>query len=199
MKNSEPRPTHKTRGPELSAREITFCQLVVSGKSQYEAYTQAGFPPRPNRQATDAAASRLVRKRQIREYIRDLQDAASAAARVTVEDLARGFRAAERADVTGILGPDGEVLPPSQWPEDVRRAITRVEVEELTELQPDPDNPKRKRKVAVGTRWKVWLENKTECRKVLAQWRRMIGADAAVESQASAGPVILGGVDPDKL
>jgi hypothetical protein len=72
-----------------------------------------------------------------------------------VEDLARGFRRVLEADITGILGPDGEVLPPAQWPRELRLCVMRIEVEELTEMQPDPGNPRRKKKVAIGTKWKV--------------------------------------------
>lgn len=189
---------HKTDPPPLSVREIRFCQLWAEKGNATAAYRDAGFPAATNN-AAHVRAYRLLRKRQVREYIRDIQRAAADAAMVTVEDLARGFRRAERADLRRLMGPDGEMLPPSEWPDDVALAISSIEVEELTEFQPDPENPRRKKKVAVGLKWKVKLENKTEARKVLAQWRRMVGADKA-DGGGPPDPLVIGGESsPDAL
>ena len=54
--------------------------------------------------------------------------------------------------------------------------------------------------MAIGTKWKVWLENKTECRKVLAQWKRMIGQDADATAGKAADPLVIGGkAKPEEL
>ncbi|MBN9119662.1 MAG: terminase small subunit [Planctomycetes bacterium] len=186
------RKRHKTDPPPLSAQETRFCQLYAEAGDATRAYIDAGL-----RHTSEAAAARsarqLLRRLPIRRYIRQLQTDASAAAAVTVEGLARGFQRAADADLTRLLGPDGEMLPPSEWPEDVRLCITRIEVQQLTESRPDPDNPRRKKKVTVGTKWKVWLENKTECRKVLARWTRMLapGKGGHDGSEKGAG----GGID----
>lgn len=202
MSQDTPDRKHKTPGPAISAREVRFAQLLFEHgfKNYAQLYLKAGFPARATPAATDKAARRVVHKRLFRAYIRQIEADAAAAVAVTVEGLARGFKRAAEADVTRLMGPDGEMLPPSQWPEDVRLCITRLEVEELTELQPDPDNPRRKRKVAIGTKWKVWLENKTECRKVLAQWKRMVGADKEDGDEKKPDPLVVGGTaNPDNL
>lgn len=182
--------SHRTAAPALSAREVRFCRHWVETGNATQSYASSGLP-----HATLAVASvlafRLLRKVKIREYIRDLQDAAAEAARVGIEELARGFKRATDVDLTQLLGPDGEVLPPDKWPESIRLSVIRIEVEELTEMQADPANPRRKRKVAIGTKWKVWVENKTECRKVLAQWKRMIGHDADGSAVKDHAPLVI--------
>jgi hypothetical protein len=178
---ADPEPSRRARAPRpLSARDVRFCRLYAERGTRhgYGCYLEAGFPERATRTATSSAMSRLLRRPEVRATIRDLRAAAADAARVTVEELARGFRRAERADVTRLFGPDGEMLPPARWPEDVRLCVTRFEVEDLFETADDPDQPGRKKRVATGRRWKVWFENKTECRKVLAAWLRMTGGDA---------------------
>lgn len=189
-----PRKRHRTEKPPLSAREIRFAQLCfeygLRGRSK--AFLEAGFPSKATPNDNESAACYLLRKPQLRQYMRQLEHDAMAAAAVSTEYLARGFKRAVDADVTRLLGPDGEMLPPSEWPEDVRLCVTRMEVEELSEMQPDPDNPRRKKKVAIGTKWKVWLENKTECRKVLAQWKRMIGQDKE-DDRGKPDPLVVGG------
>jgi phage terminase small subunit len=199
------RKRHKTPAPPLSARDVRFCQLWVETGNGTRSYIDAGFP-HANENVAHSGAVRLLRKDTIRRYIRKIQTEAAEAAGVTVEYLARGFKRAADVDPTRLMGPDGEMLPPSEWPDDVRQCITRFEVEELTERVPDPDRPGRKKKVAVGTRWKVWLENKTECRKVLAQWKRMLAPDKGpkdgeesardidVELVARAAAIVAAGV-----
>jgi hypothetical protein len=188
-------PPPKPRRASLSAREVRFCQLYAEkGKGHgYECYLDAGFPAKESRGATDVAVHSLLRKPKVGSYIREIREAAAESAKVTIDDLAAGFRRAERADLRRLMGPDGEMLPPSQWPDDVALAISSIEVEELTELQPDPANPRRKKKVAIGLKWKVKLENKTENRKILAQWRRMVGDDKAAAPGAGTQMVIIQG------
>lgn len=177
---------HKTTAPPLSLRQIRFCQLYADTGNATRSYIDAGFP-HANENVAHSGAVRLLRKDTIRRYIRQIQTDAAEAVGVTVEYLARGFKRAADVDPTRLMGPDGEMLPPSEWPEDVRQCITRFEVEELSERVPDPDRPGKKKKVAVGTRWKVWLENKTECRKVLAQWKRMLAPDKGPKDEGGDG------------
>lgn len=167
---------HRTDPPPLSAREIRFCQFYADTGNATRSYIDAGLK-HSDPDVARTMAFRLLRNVHVRTYVRRLQADAAEAAGVSVEYLARGFRRAVDADVTRLFGPDGEMLPPSQWPADIRLCVSRIEVEELTESRPDPKNPRRKKKVRVGTKWKVWLENKTECRKVLAQWKRMLAPD----------------------
>jgi phage terminase small subunit len=181
-----------TGRPPLTARHVRFCQLWAEKGNAYQSYLDAGFPPGASRNATDQRVALLLRNPHIVEYVRQIQHDAAHAAGVTLEWLARGFKGAVDADLTRLMGPDGEMLPPSEWPADVRRHIVAVDVEELTEMVPDPDNPRKRKKVAVGTRWKVKLENKTECRKVLATWRRMIGDDKET-GKAAPAPLVIGG------
>jgi phage terminase small subunit len=175
---SEPKKQRVKPDPLLTKREIVFAQRVAEHGNATRAYREAGFEFK-SEAAASTAASKLLRNGKVLAYLEKLEKAACDAAMVTIESIAQGFARAESADITTILGPDGEILPPNQWPEAIRWCITRIEVEELTEYQPDPDpdQPKRKKMVGIGTKWKVWLENKTECRKVLAQWKRMLKSD----------------------
>lgn len=190
-KSRKRRLKHKTTAPPLSLCEIRFCQLYLQyDNNATRAYIGAGFTPQP---ATDQAAAvrawRVLRRRNVRAYIQDLRDAACEAAKVTTEDLARGFSRGANADVTAICGPEGEALPPGEWPKELKSAVTSIEIEEVYETR--TVRGKRK-KVKIGLRWKVKVENKTECRKVLAQWKKMIGADKDA-GPAGHAPLVVGG------
>jgi phage terminase small subunit len=198
------RKRHKTTKPPLSAREVRFCRHWVETGNGTRSYIDAGFP-HANENVAHSGAVRLLRKDTIRLFIRKLQADAADAAKVTVDALAAGFKRAVDADLTRLLGPDGEVRPPAEWPTDIRLCITRMEVEEVRERRPDPKNKRKKVEKTVGRRWKVWLENKTECRKILAQWTGMLKDDepaddtkdeaksADIETLARAAAIVAAG------
>lgn len=190
-------PGHKTNGPPLSAREIRFCQyLVTDDTSRYDAYTKAGFPPKVTRQATDAAAYRLVKKRQIREYIRLLQHHAAEAARVTVEELAALVRCFALADLRRVMDSQGRFLPLDQWPDDVAVAVESMESEELYEPVPG-ERGKRRLKGHVR---KVKLVGKMSAAARLMEWKRMTGGDKDAAGKGEPPPLVVGGeASPDSL
>lgn len=185
MAEKSSRRRHKTEPPPLSAREIRFAQLFLEygRRGQARAYLEAGFPPRDTQNATEAAACRLVRKRQVRAYVRDLQDAAAEAAMVTVEEIARGLRRIAAADRGRLFDRFGRLRPVAQWPADVAATVEAVEVEEVYE--PVPGQPGKRqlrgyvRKVKTARRLEAW--------RLLAQWRRMVGEDKQEAGGKGAG------------
>lgn len=192
-------PKHKTQSPELSLPEIRFCQAYAAGGiSATQAFKDAGFPiPPASSGAANQRAARLLRRQKIREYIQNLRDAACEAAKVSVESLARGFAGAVNADITAVFGPNGEARPPSEWPASLKRHIVSVEIEDIFDWQPLDGGGREK--VRVGQKWKIKTENKTENRKILAQWRGMIGGDKLLEDKESKPLVVGGEANPGAL
>lgn len=181
----------------LTAQDITFCQHYFQHGNATDAILATGAQY-ADRMSAGEMASRKLKNIDIRAYLDDLKVAASEAAKVTVEELARGFARAVNADITELMDDDGQMKPPREWPERIRLAITKIEVEDLFDVREDGEGGRRK--VKVGAKWKVWLENKTECRKVLAQWKRMIGPDSTATDQAKSAPLTINGqANPDAL
>jgi len=188
--------THSTR-PDvetLSFNDIRFCQHYAAHGNAAEAYRQADYR---NSKSSDGAvrhaAHDKLTKANIRRYIRLLRQQAADAARVTVDELAVGFTQVAYADRTGVFNPDGTMKPPGEWPAELRSIIAGVEAEDIEEWDDD-----RKCKVTVGRRWKVKFERSMEARKVLAQWRGMIGSDKSAKVIAETLKV-LAGVDEGKV
>jgi phage terminase small subunit len=71
----------------LSAQQERFCQLVVQGKNQTEAYAEAGYKGE-GKQLGDNA-SRLIAKDRIRQRIAELQAAAAQEAQIDLAWLIR--------------------------------------------------------------------------------------------------------------
>lgn len=178
--------SHKTIRPDLSIQEIRFCQAyATNNQNAMQAYRDAGFPnPPPNDNALGVRAFKVLRRAKVREYIQDLKDAACEAAKVTTEDLARAWREQAYADRTKIYNADGTMKPPGQWPMELRSLI--VGLETITD--------------GLGkTTWKVKFERSTEAKKVLSQWRGMIGGDKDAEADKAPVPLVIGGGDPESL
>jgi phage terminase small subunit len=174
------KPKHRTDGPPLSVRDIRFCQKIVcEDTSVYEAYLAAGFPPKVNRHATDMAAFRLVRNREIREYIRELQHYAMEAAKTTIDELAADFRAIKEADLTQLVGKNGEYLHPHKWPKKLAKTIESIELGEVGVV--------RKRLIVK----KVKVTSKMAALSKLAEWKRMTGQDKANDGKAGADPLVI--------
>lgn len=187
--NDPTRRRRKTKRPALTAREVRFCQLLITDDlSRYEAYLRAGFPPKDTRHATEQAAWRLVKNREVLDYLEHLRGVAARAARITVQELAVLIAEAASADIRRLYDRKGNVLPPDQWPDDVASAVEGLESEER--LEPVPGVRGRKQLAGYGR--KIKLTNKTAARRLAAEWLGMIGHDKA-DGQKAPDPLVVGG------
>jgi phage terminase small subunit len=157
------RRTHKTHAPPLSAREIRFCQLWVEGGNATRSYIDAGFPHKSENVAAQLSR-RLLRKVQIRTFIRHLQHVAAAAAEVTTAEIVAAIANVAKADRRKLFDARGVMLPPDQWPDDVAATVEGIETEELVEPIRGVKGVKGKRlkgytrKVKTGSRLAAWAK-----------------------------------------
>ena len=198
MSEEKPRAKHKTEKPILSAREIRFAQLCFEygSRGRSKAYLEAGFPSKETTNDNESAACYLLRKSQLREYIRHLQDVACEAAKVTVEELAALVSAFAKSDLRKIMTRTGEFLPMDEWPDEVAIAVESIETEEIFEPVPG----KRGKKRLKGYTRKVKLVGKMSAATRLMEWKRMIGQDKqAIDPAAKEEPYKAGGDAGDPL
>ena len=73
----------------LTARQAAFCRLLAEGRSNRDAYLQAGYKTTP--EAADANAARLLGNDRVSAMVRSLQAQAAVKATVTIDSLAREF------------------------------------------------------------------------------------------------------------
>lgn len=194
--NKPERRTHKTDRPPLTLREVRFAQRCFETGNGYQSYIDAGFPPLVTRNAVDQAVKRLIRKRQIREYMRHLEHCAAEAAKVSVEELATLMANFAKADRRKLYDKRGNILPPDQWPDDVAATIETIESDELLESVP---GEKGKKKLKGYTR-KVKTASRIAAVAKLMEWKKMLGQD---KQDAGKGPpdrlVVSGEANPDLL
>jgi phage terminase small subunit len=190
-------PRKHPKPPTLSAREIRFAQLrfQYGKRGQTKAYLEAGFSEKETADATAAAASRLVKKRHVQEYLRHLRKVAADAAKVTIEELAALVSAIAHADVRRLMTRTGEFLPLDQWPDDVAIAVESIESEEILEPVPGEKGKKRLK----GYTRKVKLAGKMSAATRLMEWKQMVGQKKEAD-KGKSDPLVVGGeAKPDVL
>ena len=135
-------------------------------------------------------------------FLRQLQTRAADAAQVDANRVVQRLAQIGFAELKDLYDERGRILLPHQWPAHMSGVVEQVESEERFERvdREDPETGKTvKRRELVGYVRKVKLAKEVEALKLLAQILRLIGPDAEAPKKADSGPVILGGVDPDKL
>lgn len=173
------KPKHRTEPPELTAREVRFCAAYVELGNATAAAERAGIVA--TRGSLSTLAWRMLKKVEIRTLIRRMQQEAADAEQVSINRLAHSLGQEAFADRTAIFDAKGQVKPPQMWPAALRALVVGIDVEEV-----------RGKTGKTTVRYKVRFVRGTEAKKVLAQWRGMIGADRA-ESGAPAEPLVVGG------
>lgn len=109
---------------KLAPKAQQFINEYIKDGNGKQAAIRAGYAPK----AAEVQASRLLRNVQVAEAIKQHQEQLQAKSGVTaervVEELARiGF-----ADPRRVFGPDGVLLDPRNFPEDLARSVSSIEV-----------------------------------------------------------------------
>lgn len=151
----------KSSEPELRGRARTFADLVLQGKSAAEAYRLAGFKAKDG----DVAASlayRLIRKDQVAKYLTEKQAEMAERADLEILRVVIELKRILTADVGESFDAKGALKPLKDWPEDLRRALSGIDVEELFGAEGDGGQ-----RAVIGRVVKVKYWSKTDAANLL--------------------------------
>lgn len=113
---------------KLSEKQDRFCREYVIDFHQTNAAIRAGYPPK----SAHVAASKLVKNGKIQARIAQLRANASAKTGISLERTLDQLGAMAFADPAEMFHPfTGDLLPISEMPESIRRAIVSIEVDEI--------------------------------------------------------------------
>lgn len=110
----------------LNDRQRAFVYAYVVHKNATRAAEAAGY----SKSTAASQGSRLLKNCKIRRAIDVLLDRAAERAELTLADIVLELRRILVADPVEVLHDDGTVLPLSEWPEDLRRALSSFELVE---------------------------------------------------------------------
>lgn len=179
---SPPRKPAPPRLPVLTVREVRFCRSLAEHGIASRAYQEAGYECDDKSEAAiRKAASRLHARPDLKALIAQMVGEAADAERVTVSRIAQGAAREAFAPRSRLFAADGTVLPPGQWPEELDALVTGVKVRTRT-------------KDGVTTvEHEVRFAAPTAARRLLAEWRGMVGAKPDASADPKDARIVVGG------
>lgn len=142
----------------FSARQERFIAEYLKDGNGTQAAIRAGYA----KKSASVHATRLLAKDKILDKIRAGQNRILKRAEVSVERVLRELACLAFLDPAGLFDEKGELRPISEMPEEVRRALTGLEVEELFDFK----NGRRSR---TGNLRKIKFAQKTTALELLAK------------------------------
>lgn len=115
--------------PKLSPKQEIFCQEYLVDLNGRQAAIRAGYSPK----TANEQASRLLTNVNIVAHIQKLMDQRANRTAVVSDDILRELTRIGLYDIRSIFAADGTVKPIAEWPEDVARACSTIDVVEIFE------------------------------------------------------------------
>ena len=112
----------------LTGKQEKFAQAVAKGKSDAEAYREAGYKVDALKPESLWRLAHAVRHNiKVSSRINQLKEKGVKKAELSVERHVREMAAIAYFDMRKLFGPDGELLQPPDWPDEVAAAVSGFE------------------------------------------------------------------------
>lgn len=101
-----------------------FCREYIKDFNGTRSAKAAGIPEA----GAHVAASRMLKNPKVQAELSKLVTRRANKALMEGEDILRTINQHAKADIRKLMNPDGTLLPPADWPEDVAQAINGLKV-----------------------------------------------------------------------
>ncbi|MHA7631644.1 terminase small subunit [Corallococcus sp. M7] len=164
-RRSRKTPADESRAQVLTAKQERFVQEYLLDLNSTRA---AGYSER----TAESQSSRMLRNVKVLEAVAAAQKARAERVEVKADDVLRELLLISRTDIGDAFSPTGALLPLKELPAHLRRAISSIEVDQLT-----VDGE------AIGTVAKVKLWDKPKSLELLGKHLRLFvdKVDAVVQ------------------
>lgn len=142
----------------LPPKQELFCKEYLVDLNGTQAAIRAGYSPK----CACEQASELLRKPQIYARVQELMNKRSSKMEINSDTVLQEILRLARVDLSEAYDKDGKLLHPKDMPEDVRRAISAIEVFE------EHDGVGKDRKY-IGETMKVKFWDKTKALELLGK------------------------------
>lgn len=150
---------------KLTPKRERFCQEYVVDFNASGAARRAGY----KEHAAGQQGHELLKNSEIQRRISDLRAKAANEYNVTKESLMQILRDIAGANLEDVLDPEtGQILPLDQWPENMKRVTSGMEVDEIY-------SGTGENRVQIGVRRKIKLSERTKAIELL---NKMLGFNA---------------------
>ena len=142
----------------LNEKQKLFCREYLKDFNATQAYIRAGYSPNGAKQAAFKLLTNADLCRQLTDTISNRTQKAEIDGQRVILELSRLLT----VDIIDAFHEDNYLKPLKEIPEDVRRAISAIEIDEIWEKEGS-------KKVQVGITHKVKFWNKTEAANLLGK------------------------------
>jgi phage terminase small subunit len=111
---------------KLNDRQKLFCHEYLVDRNATQAAIRAGY----SQKTAGSQAHDLLKKPEIREFIDGRLNKIAAKAEISVERITEELARILLADPIEAYNDNGTLRPLSEWPEDLRRALSGLETKE---------------------------------------------------------------------
>ncbi|WP_163998666.1 terminase small subunit [Pyxidicoccus caerfyrddinensis] len=153
-------PAEPARG--LTPKQAAFVREYLVDSNGKQAAIRAGY----TELSAEVTASKLLRNPKVRESVEAGKAVVAERAEVEAVEVLRELKRIGFSDPGRVLDADGALLPLHKMPEDIRRAIASVEVEDLFA-------GKGEERVQVGTLTKVKFWDKPKSLELLGKYLKL--------------------------
>lgn len=147
---------------ELNEKQARFCREFLIDKNATEAAIRAGYA----RDSAHVAGSRMLTIPKIADRINALISLQEKRLDIKADEVLKEIRRVGMSDVRELYKEDGTVKHPKEWPDDLARAVSSIEVEELFEFV-------NGEKVWIGYTKKIKLWSKTQALDMLGKHKKL--------------------------
>ena len=113
----------------MTPKQERFCQEIVKGKSQADAYRVAYKPRTKSKKTIHEAASRIMADGKVAARVQELRAPVIEAVQWSLADRMKELSYAGRLDPADLVDEHNRPLPIREMPERARRALAGIEVD----------------------------------------------------------------------
>lgn len=167
-------------GAKLTTQQVLFCQEYVKDHNATKAAIRAGYSP----QTARVQGSRLLTKDAVMARVQEFADTQLARVRIDADRVLEEVYRIATSDIGQAYGPDGEMLSVPEMPEEFRRTLSGVEVEELFDYE-------RGGKKQIGNTRKIKNWDKMKALELLGKHLGIFKEKIEVEGKLTLEQLIL--------
>lgn len=147
---------------ELNEFQARFCREFLVDKNATQAAIRAGYA----KDSASVKGSQLLSIAKIQDRINSLIALQEKRLDIKADEILKELRRVGMSDVRELYKEDGTVKHPTEWPDDLARAVSSIEVEELFEFV-------NGEKVWIGYTKKIKLWSKTQALDMLGKHKKL--------------------------
>lgn len=180
---------HRKTAETLNDFEERFCQRYIEDLNATQSMFDSGFEGKSTSAATEG--SKLLRKPNVVSRIRTLMEDRAKRSEVHADQVLLELKRLGYSDLRGLYNENGTIKHPSEWSDDLARAVSSIEVEETFERD-------GKEMVWTGYTKKVKFWPKDKALELMGKHKKLFTDKVELSGKLSLADLVAGSKEEEK-